>query len=155
MLLVVFCVVTAGVVVYTRLEQTTLPAIIDICEIVVYVFMVAGCFVQLHEGRQLSHLLTEYRRAIGIRISKVRVRTPITQFNLVYIVAFVFVMLRSLVELGRLIYELVQGFPMVGFWHSLTYFVLYTIMELIPLLMYLFGIQVERTKEEIGESTIR
>lgn len=74
---------------------------------------------------------------------------------MVYIVAFVFVLLRSLVELGRLIYELMQGFPIVSFWHSLVYFILYTIFELVPLTMYLIGIQVERPKEEISDVAIR
>jgi hypothetical protein len=72
---------------------------------------------------------------------------------MVYIVAFVVVLLRSLVELGRLIYELTQGFPIVSFWHSLEYFILYTVFELIPLAMYLIGIKVR--KEETTESTIR
>ncbi len=66
---------------------------------------------------------------------------------MVYIVAFIFVLIRALVEMGRLVYELVTGFPIVGFWHSLTYFVLYTVFEMIPLVMYLIGIQVERSKE--------
>ena len=73
-LLVIFSIVTAGVVVYIRLEGTTLPYVIDICELVVYLVIVIGCFVQFYEGRQLSKLLTEYRRAIGIKISKVRVQ---------------------------------------------------------------------------------
>jgi hypothetical protein len=37
---------------------------------------------------------------------------------MVYIVAFVIVSVRSLLELSRLIYELVHDFPQVSFWNS-------------------------------------
>jgi hypothetical protein len=37
------------------------------------VAMIIGCFLQFNEGRQLSSLINEYKRLMGIKINKMRV----------------------------------------------------------------------------------
>jgi hypothetical protein len=69
-------------------------------------------------------------------------------------VAFLLVLLRSAVEITRLVL-LIIGVSLSPFWSSATYFIVYTLVEVVPLALYLIGIQVERSKEEIGERAMR
>jgi hypothetical protein len=66
-------VVTAGVGVYIGIEGKTLPLVGDVVELLVYSGVLVASFIQFYQGRRLSKLLNEYKRAIGIKISKLRV----------------------------------------------------------------------------------
>lgn len=72
-LLVLLAIATTGISVYVAIVGNTLPLSVDGIELVVYLVTLVCCFIQFHEGRQLSRLLNEYKRVIGIKISKIRV----------------------------------------------------------------------------------
>ena len=65
-----------------------------------------------------------------------------------YIVASVFVIARSSIEIGRVIYDIVDNFPAGSFWNSELYFLVYSALLLIPLVLFLVGIQGERNQTE-------